>query len=246
MLILDDVTLVDLERGDLKPGQFVTIDGGVIADVGDGRPQSSIAERIDLGGRCLLPGLIDGHYHATLTETNPALSRDLPPTLMTARAAQYLKASLARGFTTVRDMGGADWGLRAAVEEGSIAGPRIYIAGRGLSQTGGHGDIRRRTESESVCSCSNALSFMSVVADGKAGVQAAAREQLRQGVDHLKVFVSGGVVSPKSSKPSCTKPGVGERTWPRTPIPPPRSRARRRPVCAPSNMAIFSMPMRRG
>jgi imidazolonepropionase-like amidohydrolase len=93
-------------------------------------------------------------------------------------------------------MGGADWGIRSAVAEGAIVGPRVYIAGRALSQTGGHGDLRRRTESEDVCSCAAALSFMSVVADGKAGVQVATREQLRQGVDHIKVFLSGGVVSP--------------------------------------------------
>jgi imidazolonepropionase-like amidohydrolase len=195
MLILDNATLIDLEHGELQHNCFVTIEGESIVEVGVGRPQSS-AERLDLSGRCLLPGLIDAHFHATLTEMNPALLRDLPPTLMTARAAQYLRGALKRGFTTVRDMGGADWGLRAAVEEGTLIGPRLFIAGRALSQTGGHGDLRRRTDSESVCSCSGALKFMSVVADGKSGVQLAAREQLRQGVNHLKVFVSGGVVSP--------------------------------------------------
>jgi imidazolonepropionase-like amidohydrolase len=196
VLILDNATLIDLEQGELQPGHFVTIEGNSIVDVTDRRPVSGDAERINLNGRCLLPGLIDAHFHATLTEKNLAQSRDLPPTLMTARAGRLLKAALDRGFTTVRDMGGADWGLRAAVEEGSLVGPRLYIAGRALSQTGGHGDLRRRTDSDGVCSCSDALSFMSVVADGKAGVQTAAREQLRQGVDHLKVFVSGGVVSP--------------------------------------------------
>jgi imidazolonepropionase-like amidohydrolase len=114
---------------------------------------------------------------------------------MTARAANLLRNALMRGFTTVRDMGGADWGLRTALEEGTLLGPRLYIAGRALSQTGGHGDLRKRTETRHVCSCEHALAMMSVVADGKAGVQLASREQLRQGADHLKVFVSGGVVS---------------------------------------------------
>jgi imidazolonepropionase-like amidohydrolase len=197
VLILDNATLVDLVTGDLRPGHFVTVDGDTIVAVEDRRPTSNAAERIDLAGRCLLPGLIDAHFHATLTDTNPANLRDVPTTLMTARAAGLLQGSLERGFTTVRDMGGADWGVRAAVAEGSIKGPRVYIAGRALSQTGGHGDIRRRTETaESFCSCSNALASMSVVADGKAGVQVATREQLRQGVDHIKVFLSGGVVSP--------------------------------------------------
>jgi imidazolonepropionase-like amidohydrolase len=101
-----------------------------------------------------------------------------------------------RGYTTVRDMAGADWGMKTATVEGTILGPRLYIAGRAFSQTGGHGDLRRRADQEIPCSCSNALAFMSVIADGTPDVQAAAREQLRQGVDHLKVFVSGGVVSP--------------------------------------------------
>src|ERR1700722_11339961 len=196
VLIIENATLIDLQTGDLRPGHFITIDGDSIVSVDGRRPTSQVAERIDLGGRCLLPGLIDAHFHATLTDTNPANLRDVPVTLMTARAAGLLRGALERGFTTVRDMGGADWGLRSAVAEGALAGPRIYIAGRALSQTGGHGDLRRRTETENFCSCSSALSLMSVVADGKAGVQIAAREQLRQGVDHLKVFLSGGVVSP--------------------------------------------------
>jgi imidazolonepropionase-like amidohydrolase len=196
VLIIENATLIDLETGDLQPGHFITIDGDSIVAVDERRPTSNAAERIDLGGRCLLPGLIDAHFHATLTDTNPANLRDVPVTLVTARAAGLLQGALERGFTTVRDMGGADWGLRSAVAEGSIKGPRVYIAGRALSQTGGHGDIRRRVETESFCSCSNALAFMSVVADGKAGVQVATREQLRQGVDHIKVFLSGGVVSP--------------------------------------------------
>jgi imidazolonepropionase-like amidohydrolase len=115
---------------------------------------------------------------------------------MTGRAARLLQGALDRGFTTVRDMGGADWGLRTAVAEKTISGPRLFIAGRGLSQTGGHGDLRSRVDTQEPCSCSSALPLISTVADGVPDVQAAAREQLRQGADHLKVFVSGGVVSP--------------------------------------------------
>lgn len=196
MLILENATLVDLESGDLRPGQFISIEGDSIAAVDEQRPRSSAARRIDLGGKCLLPGLIDAHFHATLTDANPANLRDVPTTLMAARAATLLRGALDRGFTTIRDMGGADWGLRTAVAEGTVVGPRVFIAGRALSQTGGHGDLRRRVETETFCNCSNALGFMSVVADGKSGVQVATREQLRQGVDHIKVFLSGGVVSP--------------------------------------------------
>jgi imidazolonepropionase-like amidohydrolase len=76
VLILDNATLVDLDAGELRPGHFVCIDGDTIVSVDDRRPSSEAAERIDLAGRCLLPGLIDAHYHATLTDTNPANLRD--------------------------------------------------------------------------------------------------------------------------------------------------------------------------
>ena len=196
MLVLENATLSDLRSGEMKPGYHIAIDGGLIVEVSERPITARMADRINLDSRCVLPGLIDAHYHATLTETNAANSRDLPPTLMTARASALLRKTLMRGFTTVRDMGGADWGLRTASAEGTLLGPRLYIAGRALSQTGGHGDLRRRVDRESVCNCSNALAYVSIVADGIQGVQIAAREQLRQGVDHVKVFVSGGIASP--------------------------------------------------
>jgi imidazolonepropionase-like amidohydrolase len=195
MLILENATLCDLAAGELRPAFHVAVENDAIVEVSDQPIAAASATRIDLEGRCLLPGLIDAHFHATITESNPAALRDLPATLMTARAGRLLRDSLVRGFTTVRDMGGADWGLRAALEEGTLPGPRLFIAGRALSQTGGHGDLRKRTDTAHVCGCEHALAMMSTVADGKAGVQLAAREQLRQGADHLKVFVSGGVVS---------------------------------------------------
>jgi imidazolonepropionase-like amidohydrolase len=196
VLIVENATLLDLAHGDARPGHHVAIEGVNIVEVSERPIRSGSATRLDLAGQYLLPGLIDAHFHATLTEMNPISSRDLPPTLMTARAGVLLRKALQRGFTTVRDMCGADWGLRAAVAEGSLPGPRLLIAGRALSQTAGHGDLRRRTEQDEDCSCAHALAYMSVVADGISAVQRAAREQLRQGVDHLKVFVSGGVVSP--------------------------------------------------
>jgi imidazolonepropionase-like amidohydrolase len=196
MLILENARLLDLESGEVRPGVQVVIEGAQIVEVSDRVLGSGTARRIDLGGRTLLPGLIDAHFHAVLTESNPAHSRQIPLTLMTSRAVQLLRRALDRGFTTARDMGGADWGLRTALSEKTLAGPRLYVAARGLSQTGGHGDLRARVDSGEPCGCSSALPMLSTVADGVPGVQAAAREQLRQGADHLKVFVSGGVVSP--------------------------------------------------
>ena len=92
-----------------------------------------------------MPGLIDCHVHAIHSEVNIRAMEALPLTLITARAATRLRAMLDRGFTTVRDTGGADWGIKTAIETGHITGPRLYIAGQSIGPTGGHSDSRRRT-----------------------------------------------------------------------------------------------------
>lgn len=143
-----------------------------------------------------MPGLIDCHVHACLSEVNIRVLESVPLTMMTARAAVLLKAMLDRGFTTVRDTGGADWGLRDAVAQGLIAGPRMFIAGQAIGPTGGHSDARRRTDYGISCRCCNAMRFCLGIADGADAVRAAAREQLRQGADQIKIMVSGGVASP--------------------------------------------------
>ncbi len=101
---------------------------------------------------------------------------------------------LLRGFTTVRDAGGADWGLARAVEEGAIVGPRVLFTGHALSQTGGHGDFRGA--GEDVCACGAALRGIGRVCDGDAEVRRAARDELRKGAHCIKVMASGGVASP--------------------------------------------------
>ncbi len=105
---------------------------------------------------------------------------------------------LDRGFTTVRDTGGADWGIKTAIETGHITGPRLFIAGQSIGPTGGHSDSRRRTSFKfnGECQCCNGLQFKSAVADGVDEVRKSAREQMRQGADHVKIMMSGGVASP--------------------------------------------------
>jgi imidazolonepropionase-like amidohydrolase len=103
---------------------------------------------------------------------------------------------LRRGFTTIRDAAGADWGLAAAIEQGLIDGPRVFFAGRALSQTGGHGDFRPRTwDADHCASCVSGAQF-AVIADGVPAVQKAAREELRRGATQIKIMASGGVASP--------------------------------------------------
>ncbi len=112
---------------------------------------------------------------------------------MTARAGRHLEGMLHRGFTTVRDAGGADSGHRIAVEKGLFPGPRLFVSGKILSQTGGHGDHRAIADT---CGCSAVSGGMSVIADGVDEVRKAVRENVRQGVDQIKIMGGGGVSSP--------------------------------------------------
>ena len=100
------------------------------------------ARRIDLRGRTLMPGLIDAHVHMFMSELNMSALHLMPLTTATARAIANLRGMLMRGFTTVRDMAGGEYGMREAAEAGYIDSPRLFVPGRAISQTGGHGDFR--------------------------------------------------------------------------------------------------------
>jgi imidazolonepropionase-like amidohydrolase len=121
---------------------------------------------------------------------------DIPLTLNTARAARRVREMLDRGFTTVRDAGGTDYGFKQAIDEGYFAGPRLFIAGRSLGPTGGHNDNRARTRDQAPCFCCNAMVWLREQVDGPDQVRRAAREQMRLGVDAIKIMISGGVASP--------------------------------------------------
>jgi imidazolonepropionase-like amidohydrolase len=174
----------------------VLVDGERIAEVSDRPIASGAAERIDLHGATLMPGLIDAHVHAVVTSMDLAAMERKPVTLVAHEARRVLEGMLQRGFTTVRDAGGADWGLAQAVESGLVAGPRIFFSGRVLSQTGGHGDFRPRAETASLCACQVHSSSFAHVADGVDAVRKAAREELRRGAHQVKIMASGGVASP--------------------------------------------------
>jgi len=108
-----------------------------------------------------------------------------------------MRGMIDRGFTTVRDTGGADWGIKTAVDTGLIAGPRLFISGKAIGPTGGHSDSRRRTDSQHAsCGCCNAMVYVMAVADGADEVRQCVREQMRQGADQIKIMCSGGVASP--------------------------------------------------
>jgi imidazolonepropionase-like amidohydrolase len=187
---------LDPRRDELIDGMEILVEDGLIKEVSDRPIGASSATRIPIGNRTLMPGLIDCHIHILLTEVNIRLLEDVPLTLLSAKGWASMEAMLMRGFTTLRDTGGADWGMKAAVEQGLFEGPRLYVAGQPLSQTGGHADHRRRTQSGWGCACCNGLNFTSRVADGVPEVVKAVRDELRKGADHIKIMVSGGVASP--------------------------------------------------
>jgi imidazolonepropionase-like amidohydrolase len=118
-----------------------------------------------------------------------------PYSLRALEAKPILEQMLLRGFTTVRDAGGADRGLAMAVENGLINGPRIYYSGRVISQTGGHGDVAARSQETPICACGAMTSFFSHVVDGPDAVRAAVRKELKNGATQIKFMASGGVAS---------------------------------------------------
>ncbi len=194
--LLQNLSLLEPETGHLQPGMKIRIEGDKVVAVGK-RVAAGGAEVVDCGGRTVMPGLIDSHVHVMLSSVSIPSLEKVPLTLGTARAAANMRGMIDRGFTTVRDTGGADWGLKLAVEEGSIPGPRLFIAGQAIGPTGGHSDPRRRTDVFGArCHCCNAMAFSMNVSDGEREVRKAAREQMRQGADQVKIMMSGGVASP--------------------------------------------------
>jgi imidazolonepropionase-like amidohydrolase len=195
-ILFRNFELLDPDHDEVRGGYELLVEGGVIKEVSAGPMKSDNATVVDCGRRTLMPGLIDSHVHVCLSEVYIRQLENIPLTLMTARAVDLMRGMLNRGFTSVRDTGGADWGIKAAVEQGLVPGPRLFIAGRAIGPTGGHSDGRRRTDNGGGCYCCNALKFTMQISDGSDQVRKAAREQMRQGCDHVKIMMSGGVASP--------------------------------------------------
>ena len=194
--LFKNFAMLDPERDELEGGWELLVEGEHIKELSSKPIRAESASLIDCGKRTLMPGLIDSHVHVVLSEVSIPRLEQVPLTLMTARAAVLMRNMLDRGFTTVRDTGGADWGLKEATEKWLLPGPRLFIAGQALGPTGGHSDGRRRTEHGTRCHCCDALHFAMGLADGVTEVRKAVREQMRQGCDQVKIMMSGGVASP--------------------------------------------------
>ncbi len=196
MLHLKNFALLEPDFGELRRGYELLVEGETIRELSDKPLKAGKADVIDCDGRTLMPGLIDSHVHVFLSEVYIRALESMPLTLMTARAVRLMKGMIDRGFTSVRDTGGADWGIKEAVEKGDVAGPRLFIAGQAIGPTGGHSDPRRRTDFGARCHCCNAMAYTMNVSDGVSSVKKSVREQMRLGADHIKIMMSGGVASP--------------------------------------------------
>jgi imidazolonepropionase-like amidohydrolase len=196
-LVLKNATIIDGTGNAPLPNGSVIVEGERIKEILPGLPGGipSDAKIIDCRHQTLLPGLIDAHIHVGAVEANiMEQQRRNYTSMLVIRSLKVIKETLDQGFTTARDGGGADPGFREAVRQGYIQGPRLFVAGYPLSQTGGHGDSRLPTETFSPLE--DLAGIATRVCDGVDEVRRAAREQLRSGVDHLKVMAGGGAMSP--------------------------------------------------
>ncbi|HEY2286473.1 MAG TPA: amidohydrolase family protein [Streptosporangiaceae bacterium] len=192
--ILRNASVLDAASGSLHDGQSVAVEDGRIADVGPALAGPADALVIDAGGRTVMPGLIDAHTHPAIVDHDVFAMSEWSPAYVAARASRALAGMLARGFTSIRDVGGGETGLARAVEEGYFTGPRVFYGGKQLSQTGGAGDWRapsRRVYDDNYYSPA-----FGVICDGVPEVRRAVREEVRRGAHHIKVYLSGAVDSP--------------------------------------------------
>jgi imidazolonepropionase-like amidohydrolase len=205
-IVFTSARVFDGESEKLRERVNVVVEGGLIREISD-RPVDAGAEVVDCGGRVLMPGLIDAHVHVYAAGLNIVRLAQSPVSYLAHFAAQFMRSSLDRGFTTLRDVGGADVGLARAIQAGLLDRvPRLFYGGRVISQTGGHGDFRpgdHLLETGHYCGCSYHSDPMAVIADGADAVRKAVREELRRGAAHIKIMASGGVASPTDPLDRC-------------------------------------------
>jgi imidazolonepropionase-like amidohydrolase len=195
-IVFENARILDGSSDEGEQDRFVRVSGGTIAEVSDRPIRDQGARRIDLKGRTLMPGLIDCHVHVIAAMLDLGRNAALPDALVAYHAARIMQGMLHRGFTTVRDLGGATHALVEAVEQGLIPGPRLVICGKALSQTGGHSDFRGRYDNREPDYQTRRLGAMGRVCDGVDQVRIAARDELRQGATFVKIMANGGVASP--------------------------------------------------
>jgi imidazolonepropionase-like amidohydrolase len=196
LALFRNAAIVDGSSPEAQPGCDVLVEGNLIREVSDKAIAPGTADVIDLGGKALLPGLIDCHVHVTASLANLGHNANLPSSLIVAHAGHIMRGMLMRGFTSVRDAAGADLGLAMAVEQGLLLGPRLFLCGKALSQTGGHADFRGRFDGRLASWYLDKLGALGRVADGVSDLRLAVREEIKGGANFIKLMVNGGVSSP--------------------------------------------------
>ena len=204
VVLFQDVRIFDGKSDALSAPSYVLVRGNKIEKIStDPIPIDGTANAttIDGGGRTLMPGLIDMHWHAMLVRPNPVQSLASDVGYLNLLAGAEAAATLMRGFTTIRDMGGPSFGLKRAIDQGLLPGPRIYPSGAVITITSGHGDFRQITDLPRTIG--GMLSRVeqiggSMIADSPDEVRLRVREQLMQGASQIKLTAGGGVASPFS------------------------------------------------
>lgn len=198
MILFNNAHIYDADHENDEALYSILIEDGLIKQISRDFISAPQAECIDLKGRYVMPGLIDCHVHAISSVAGLAMNGQLPDTFAVLNAVPILKGMLMRGFTTARDAGGAPYALSQAIEQRLISGPRLFISGKALSQTGGHGDFRDRYDNREpeACQCSQHIGAIGRIVDGVDAVRKAVREEMRSGAHQIKIMASGGVGSP--------------------------------------------------
>jgi imidazolonepropionase-like amidohydrolase len=203
-VVFENVRIFDGKSERVSGPSNVLVLGNVIKTISSARiadPPGTTVQRIQGNGRTLMPGLIDNHWHAMLVRPTPAelLTRDLG--YLTLLAGAEATATLLRGFTTVRDVGGPTFALKDAIDGGLVVGPRIFPSGAIMTVTSGHGDFRQTTELPRTLGApltTQERLGAAMIVDSPDEMRARVREQLMQGASQIKLTAGGGVASPHS------------------------------------------------
>lgn len=194
-ILFTNALIADASHPEPFEGNVLT-EHGVIRDLA-ARPVAAPDRLVlDLKGRTLMPGLIDCHVHVVASMMNLGANGQLPEATAVLRSLPIMRGMLDRGFTTVRDVGGAPFALAEAVENGLAVGPRLVVCGKALSKTGGHVDLRPRHDWHDAYRWARNFGALGRVADGVDEVRRAARQELREGAQFIKIMANGGVASP--------------------------------------------------
>jgi len=202
-IALTNFRLFDGKSGGLRDGLSLLVEGGRIKSIATGSPAAPEGARaIDCGGRVVVPGLIDAHWHSVFAALPVASLFAADVGYIFLAASAEAERTLMRGFTTVRDLGGPSFPLKQAIDEGIVPGPRIYPCGAMITTSGGHGDLRPLQDIPR--NPGGPLSPMeetggAMIADSADEVRLRVREQLLQGASQIKLVGGGGVSSPRTA-----------------------------------------------